>query len=310
MQWPVSAKAVIEHNGAVLLARNDRAEWELPGGRVELGEEPASAVIREVHEETGLDVTVTALLGVQAFEVVPNRSVLILGFSCSVSGPLDLVLSDEHEALAWHALDRLDDLTLPTVYRDLIAAGTRGRVVLLGDSHLAKFNRARIQQLQDALGDSRLVVNHAYGGATALDLLPQLEQIASHPHDTLVISIGTNDLAHWKRVPFGQFREAVIGMLRLTRSHRRVFLLPPPLDPALQRSARPARTRSHDDQLPYLTELIALTRDSAADVIALPADEIHDTDGVHLNDHGYDLLIALLAELLNAPPLAPGSSDV
>ncbi|TDS81088.1 lysophospholipase L1-like esterase [Amnibacterium kyonggiense] len=142
------------------------------------------------------------------------------------------------------------------------------------------------------------MVNHAYGGATALDLVPQLRQISVHPGDVLVISITTNDLAHWKQVPLDRFREAVTEVLRLTSHHRTIFLLPPPLDPARQHAARPAQVRSPEDQLRYLTELIARIRDSSADTIALPADDIHDTDGVHLNDYGYDLLIAALARRL------------
>lgn len=299
MQWPVSAAAVIERDGSVLLALHDQAGWELPGGQVERGEEPADAVVRGVREETGLRVTTTALLGVRVWEVAPGRPVLTVGFACRVPASSTLSLSPAH--LAWHALDRLDELALPAIHRELIAGAVRGRIVLLGDSHLAKFNRARIHRLQHSLGGGRVVVNHAYGGATALDLLPQLEQIASHPGDILVVSVGTNDLARWKQVPLPRFRQAVLDVLRHTASHRTIFVLPPPLDPIRQHAARPTQVRTPDEQLLYLDELIALTRAGTVETIALPADDIHDTDGVHLNEHGYDLLIAALAQLLNTP---------
>jgi ADP-ribose pyrophosphatase YjhB (NUDIX family) len=49
--YPVSVKGVVVRDGRVLLLRNDRAEWELPGGRLEPGETPPQCVVREIAEE-------------------------------------------------------------------------------------------------------------------------------------------------------------------------------------------------------------------------------------------------------------------
>jgi 8-oxo-dGTP pyrophosphatase MutT (NUDIX family) len=61
--WPVSIKGVaIDAHGQVLLLRNERQEWELPGGRPEIGDpaagmrgddSPEQALERETLEETG-----------------------------------------------------------------------------------------------------------------------------------------------------------------------------------------------------------------------------------------------------------------
>ena len=56
---------VRDREGRVLLARRvDTGNWELPGGAIEPGETASAAAMREVGEETGVAITVTALAGV------------------------------------------------------------------------------------------------------------------------------------------------------------------------------------------------------------------------------------------------------
>ena len=62
---PVSAKGVlINSEGRVLLLKNERNMWELPGGRIEQGEQPEQALIREIDEEIGITVSVKQLIDV------------------------------------------------------------------------------------------------------------------------------------------------------------------------------------------------------------------------------------------------------
>ncbi|POG56377.1 NUDIX hydrolase [Haloferax marisrubri] len=60
LDWGVGALCEREHDGAVLLVRQD-GEWVLPGGGVEAGESRREALVREVAEETGLDADVGTL---------------------------------------------------------------------------------------------------------------------------------------------------------------------------------------------------------------------------------------------------------
>lgn len=119
--WPVSVKGVLLDRGRVLLARNDRSEWELPGGRLEPGEDLATAVRREFAEETGLDVHVGRLLHAATFEVVAGRHVVVIAYACATAKTAELRVSSEHEALAYHDVGELGSLPLPDCYRVAIA---------------------------------------------------------------------------------------------------------------------------------------------------------------------------------------------
>ncbi|MEZ5752378.1 MAG: (deoxy)nucleoside triphosphate pyrophosphohydrolase [Paracoccaceae bacterium] len=62
----VSAVALIDPDGRVLLAQRPEGKsmaglWEFPGGKVEQGETPEAALIRELHEELGIDTWASCL---------------------------------------------------------------------------------------------------------------------------------------------------------------------------------------------------------------------------------------------------------
>jgi 8-oxo-dGTP diphosphatase len=52
----VRATVICEQDRHILLVRKPKCRWTLPGGKVEPGETTAGAAIRELQEETGLDV--------------------------------------------------------------------------------------------------------------------------------------------------------------------------------------------------------------------------------------------------------------
>ena len=119
---PVTVKAVcIHHDGRVLLCRNNRGQWELPGGRPEVGELFQETAVRELREETGLKVTVDRLLGVRGFEVVPGDWVDVVAYACPARYNDEVTASDEHTVVAFVDLSAIEDGELPGVYRELIA---------------------------------------------------------------------------------------------------------------------------------------------------------------------------------------------
>ena len=104
---PVSVKAILIHDGRVLLLLNGRGEWDLPGGRPDPGEDFRAALKREVGEETGLDVDVGSALDEHMFEVLRGIFVRILPFACRLIGASRVTLSREHLEMRWQPLAEL-----------------------------------------------------------------------------------------------------------------------------------------------------------------------------------------------------------
>jgi ADP-ribose pyrophosphatase YjhB (NUDIX family) len=62
---PAASAIVVDDAGRILLQRRtDNALWSIPGGAMEVGESIAETVVREVKEETGLDVAPERLVGI------------------------------------------------------------------------------------------------------------------------------------------------------------------------------------------------------------------------------------------------------
>lgn len=120
--FPVSIKGVLlTDTREAVLALNDRGEWELPGGRLEPGEQPEDTVAREFLEELGVAVTAGALLDSYLFEVIPGKQVFIVTYGCSLSGVFAPTLSHEHTDIRTFAVDALP-ANLPPGYRRSIEA--------------------------------------------------------------------------------------------------------------------------------------------------------------------------------------------
>ena len=118
---PVSAKGVlINSEGRVLLLKNERNMWELPGGRIEQGEQPEQALIREIDEELGITVSVKQLIDVCVYEVLRNRYVLIVSYECEFDDKQELIISDEHTDYGWFNIRELDKYEIADGYKRAI----------------------------------------------------------------------------------------------------------------------------------------------------------------------------------------------
>lgn len=124
-RWPVSVKGVLSWSDHVVVLRNRRGEWELPGGRLDASDAtPESALRREILEELGLEVQVGELVDSWIYDVEDKR-VLILTFACSAERPALLTHSDEHTDVAELGLAALQEQSIPQGYLRSIEAAAR-----------------------------------------------------------------------------------------------------------------------------------------------------------------------------------------
>ncbi len=123
-RFPVSVKGVIIQDFKVPLLKNSRDEWELPGGKLELGESPESCVAREILEELGLSVTVGPLLDTWVYHISEGVDVLIVTFGCYAESLRGITHSEEHIGFGIFKLDEVDNLNMPGGYKSSIRLWT------------------------------------------------------------------------------------------------------------------------------------------------------------------------------------------
>jgi 8-oxo-dGTP diphosphatase len=121
----VSAVALIDRDGRVLIAKRPEGKamaglWEFPGGKVEPGETPESALIRELHEELGIETWSSCLAPLTfASHTYDDFHLLMPLFVCrkwdGVPRPR------EHAALKWVGVRDLADYPMPAADVPLVA---------------------------------------------------------------------------------------------------------------------------------------------------------------------------------------------
>ncbi len=121
-RFPVSIKGVVVRDGRVLLLRNERDEWELPGGKLELGEDPVVCVAREIAEEVGWEVTTGPILDAWQYHIRDGVDVLVVTFGCHTAATTDPVVSHEHKQVGLFAKDEVAALAMPEGYKRSVRA--------------------------------------------------------------------------------------------------------------------------------------------------------------------------------------------
>lgn len=131
----ISAYGLVFDGNRLLLCRlsgdlPDAGKWTLPGGGIEFGEAPEAAMIREVEEETGLQVVSAGLAGIDSFtHSTPGRSfhgVRIVYHTRVVGGVLRHELDGTTDMCAWHPIDSFEDIGVVELVRSVRPMIARG----------------------------------------------------------------------------------------------------------------------------------------------------------------------------------------
>jgi 8-oxo-dGTP diphosphatase len=121
----VAAVVLVDADGRVLLAQRPAGKamaglWEFPGGKVDAGETPEAALIRELGEELGIDVTASCLAPFTfASHTYPDFHLLMPLYVCRKwSG---IPAAREGQRLKWVRPARLADYPMPPADKPLLA---------------------------------------------------------------------------------------------------------------------------------------------------------------------------------------------
>lgn len=102
--------AIIVHDGKILATQrgygNYKGSWEFPGGKIEPGEAPEAALVREIHEELDADIKVGPKL-IKVDRDYPEFAMTMQCFVCTLASSMKLL---EHSDARWLNRDELDDV--------------------------------------------------------------------------------------------------------------------------------------------------------------------------------------------------------
>lgn len=252
-----AAAVILQADGRFLLGRRPEGKpyagyWEFPGGKIEPGETAAQALVRELHEELGIEADRYTPWITREF-VYPHAHVRLHFFR--VSGWHGEIRDIHHDALAWKQADNVDvspmlpanvavlrGLTLPDFYA-ITHAGEIGIEAQLGKLERALAGGLRLLQIREpalaverreAFAREATRLAHAYGarvlingdialarhvGAEGVHLpCAQLMQLERRP-DLPLVAASCHNAPELARAATLELDFAVLGPVRETLSH-------------------------------------------------------------------------------------------
>jgi 8-oxo-dGTP diphosphatase len=123
--YGLTVRGVIKNNNGEILivkrhpkSKTDPEMWELPGGKVEKGEHFADALVREIKEETNLDVNVGDFCEAVQNDYMHKRTVQLMMYLEDGEGSVKI--SDEHTEFMWASMEKIKTLEISTSLEKLL----------------------------------------------------------------------------------------------------------------------------------------------------------------------------------------------
>jgi 8-oxo-dGTP pyrophosphatase MutT (NUDIX family) len=124
---PVSIKGIVIENNKVWLRFNQRNEWELPGGKMDEGEQPEETCIREIKEELGMIVKIKDIVQAHLYTIKvskdESKGVMVISYKCELVdkvGDFELEWEEGKAEFGQFALEEIDSINMPDFYKESI----------------------------------------------------------------------------------------------------------------------------------------------------------------------------------------------
>ena len=123
--YGLTVRGIIKNDSGEILivrrhpkSRTDPEMWELPGGKVEKGEHFADALVREIKEETNLDVNVGDFCEAVQNDYSHKRTVQLMMYLDDVEG--SVAISEEHTEYVWASIEKIESVELSSSLKKLL----------------------------------------------------------------------------------------------------------------------------------------------------------------------------------------------
>lgn len=118
-KFPVSIKAIIIDDNRILCLKNERNEWDLPGGKINSNEDIEECLIREVKEEVNLDINNLKIL--KPFNIKVNDvPVIIIVYSAKISCDSSIFVSYEHSDYNFFSKHEINNINIHQDFKNLV----------------------------------------------------------------------------------------------------------------------------------------------------------------------------------------------
>ena len=115
--FPVSVKSILIDDQRVLLLKNERDEWDLPGGKIEKSYNVIETLIKEVKEELNITIDNYNILQVQKY-LFRKQQIIVVTYFSEITNEDPIILSFENIDYQFFSYDKLNELKLTPWAKD------------------------------------------------------------------------------------------------------------------------------------------------------------------------------------------------